>query len=91
MGRPLALALTLLSSSLLPLFTHAAEAPNTRIVSIGPLEAIWDEAQGDAGTPKPTGGVAVQIDSNHPDTQFIQSEDDSVEEILSRVIDATTD
>ncbi|MBL0547255.1 ABC transporter substrate-binding protein [Aeromonas jandaei] len=36
MGRPLALALTLLSSSLLPLFTHAAEAPNTRIVSIGP-------------------------------------------------------
>lgn len=62
-----------------------------RIITVGPLANIWDEKQGAEGIPEPTGGVAVQIDSPHSDSQFVQSHEDSVDEIMSRVIEATTD
>ena len=63
---------------------------SSRIISVGPLSAIWDEEQGKQGVPEPEGGVAVQIDSAHPDTQFVQDPDDTVEEIMERIIEATT-
>lgn len=63
----------------------------SRIISVGPLESIWDESQAAEGIPRPTGGVAVQVDSPHPDSQFIQDGDETVESVMSRIIEATTD
>ena len=63
----------------------------SRIITVGPLANIWDESQGEAGIPEPQGGVAVQIDSQHSDSQFVQSHDDSVDEIMTRIIEATTE
>lgn len=63
---------------------------SARIISVGPLSTIWDEEQGKEGVPEPEGGVAVHIDSQHDDTQFVQSHDEDVEEIMGRILDATT-
>ena len=58
-----------------------------RVIAIGPLSNIWDEEQGKEGVPYPTGGVAVQIDSPHSDSQFIQSADVTVEEVMETILD----
>ena len=72
----------------------------SRIITVGPysnIQAIADLDEKDLAKTeeilKDQGhdGVAVQIDSPHPDTQFVISLTDSVEEIMGRVIDAQTD
>ena len=62
-----------------------------RIISVSPLKSIWDEEQGEEGIPEPEGGVAVQIDSPHDDTQFIQSDEDTVEDVMTRLVEATSE
>lgn len=71
----------------------------SRIISVGPLyEVVLDandrtverQITDDDGKPVMIGTV-VQIESPHNDSQFIHAEGVSVEEIMGRILDATTD
>ena len=57
-----------------------------RIITVGPMANAFDP-----DSKYPEGGVAVQIDSPHADSQFVYNSTDSVEDIMSRILDATTD
>lgn len=64
------------------------------ILAVGPLSILWDEdSYDDAGNPipEPIGGVAVQINSQHADTQFIQSDTEDVNTVMTRIAMATSD
>ena len=78
---------------------------SARIISVGPIENVYAGEQDSEFPPTepeieawkkkvgvlPDAGVAVQIDAPHPESQFVLSFTDTVEEIMGRVIDAQTE
>lgn len=71
----------------------------SRIISVGPLYEVVEarEEVGEGHTQvneqqsSTVIGTVVQIESPHNDSQFIHAEGVSVEEIMGRILDATTD
>lgn len=73
----------------------------SRIISVGPLYEVVDtnapagSAQAESASVgeevQAVIGTVVQIESPHNDSQFIHAEGVSVEEIMGRILDATTD
>lgn len=68
---------------------------SSRIITVGPMANAFDPDNpplDELGVSKyPEGGVAVQIDSPHADSQFVFNSTDTVEEIMSRILEATSE
>ena len=64
------------------------------ILAVGPLSILWTPGDLDEcgeEIEEPVGGVCVQINSQHDDTQFVQSETDEVNVIMTRLAMATSE
>lgn len=67
----------------------------SRIITVGPLSNIYDVDEPPANPQTgeqgfPTGGVAVQLDSPHANSQFVVDSAATVEEVMTLVIEATS-
>ena len=68
---------------------------SSRIITVGPMAnafvLVFPPVDELGVAEVPVGGVAVQIDSPHADSQFVYNSTDTVEEIMSRLLEATSE